>query len=171
LPGGTARTAAFTQDGRNIVVAGAGGTLRRHECVPCLPYKDLLELAKKSLTRPMTPQERRNHLHEQPPQGCPILTGDVRRSCIDIDPNSGPPGSVVEVGFVNFPAGTQRLRFTDARDRQWDLGPVDLPGPYATVTVTVPSGAPPGAGRFSTEFVPSVWHEEYVDFEVTCLWC
>nr|WP_159059497.1 toll/interleukin-1 receptor domain-containing protein [Streptomyces antibioticus] len=171
LPGGTARAATFTQDGRGVAVAGADGTLRRHECVPCLPYKKLLDLAKKSLTRPMTPEERRNHLHEEPLQGCPLLTGDARRSCIDIDPNSGPPGSVVEVGFVNFPAGTQRLRFTDARDRQWDLGPVDLPGPYATVRVTVPSGAPPGAGRFSTQFVPSIWHDEYADFEVTCLWC
>lgn len=171
LPGGTGRTAAFTQDGRAVVVAGADGALRRHECVPCLPYKDLLDLAKKSLTRPMSWEERRIHLHEEPSQGCPLLTGDLRRTCTDIDPHSGPPGTVVEVGFVNFPAGTQRLRFTDARDREWDLGQVNVPGPHATVRVTVPDGAPPGAGRFSTESLPSVWHEEYADFEVTCLWC
>ena len=63
---GPLSSAVFTPDGTRILTAGLDGTIRTYRCQICGSIQQLLELANArmaTLTRPLTPAERRRYLH------------------------------------------------------------------------------------------------------------
>jgi len=58
---GDVNSAAFSPDGRYIVTASSDSTAR----IYLAHIEDLMELARSRVTRELTPEERRQYLHEE----------------------------------------------------------------------------------------------------------
>ncbi len=56
--------AAFSPDGRRVVAAGGDSRLHVYGCDVCAPLPELQALARRRVTRELTPVERRRYLHE-----------------------------------------------------------------------------------------------------------
>lgn len=56
--------AAFSPDGKFVVTASRDGTVKVYACETCGSFTELLELAKKHVTRSLTPKEAEIYLHK-----------------------------------------------------------------------------------------------------------
>lgn len=162
--------AAFRDDDQTIVVAFREGAIRNYSCSACLPFERLLRAAQDALIRPLTLAQRELYLHEQRPHPCPISMTPRAGSCLELAPDSGPPGTVVEVSIRGF-VGTISLSLTDAKGTHWELpsfekGPLDELNPERVGTLTIPEGVSRGQATISAFGSGSATRT----FAVTSLW-
>jgi hypothetical protein len=168
-PGGIA-AAAFGADGRVMVFASPDGSVWQQLCVACQPFERALETAKTALTHPLTLGERELYLHEERSRPCPI--GFPKKNCVELAPDFGPPGTVVEVSLVK--AGPQiRPTLTDAAGKTWQLPIIeaapgiyyaDIGGAHRVGTLTIPEGAAFGPATITAGGATRT-------FSVICMWC
>jgi WD40 repeat protein len=191
--GGDIAAAAFDSDGQSIVFASPDGSIWRQSCVACAGFERVLDTAKRALRRPLTLGERELYLHERRPALC------RGPPCIEFSPNSGPPGSVVEVTiFVpgevvgdelgGDQAKIMLLTLTDASGKTRPLPSIKpsrdsyfgglLGGDKWVGTLTIPAEA--GFGPATIEAVPGVAAGRFGvlsrqgvkgSFPVICMWC
>jgi hypothetical protein len=165
LPRNAAGATAVAFAGESILVA-AGGVVRRYACAQCASLGTVVDDARRRVKRPLTRAERELFLRERRATPCPL--NDVEADpCLELFPDSGPPGTVVEVSGLR--AGGE-LSLVDATGASWELEPLDAPtvsGLAATRlgTVTIPEDVPRGPVRIVSGSAAER------AFRVTCAWC
>jgi len=161
---------AFSADDQTVVVASQEGVIRNYTCSACLPFERILAAAEDALTQPLTLAQRQLYLHEQRPRPCPISMTPREGSCLELAPDSGPAGTVVEVSVRGF-VGTISLSLTDANGIHWQLesierGPLSQLNPERVGTLTIPQGVSRGQATISAYGSGSATRT----FTVTSLW-
>jgi hypothetical protein len=167
-PGGIA-AAAFDADGRVIVFASPDGSVWQQLCVACQPFERARETAKTALTRSLTLGERELYLHEERPRPCPI--GLPTKNCVELAPDSGPPGTVGEVSLLEA-ASQISPTLTDAVGKTYQLPTIEAaPGLYyggiaaqRVGTLTIPEGVAFGPATITAGGATR-------SFSVICMWC
>ena len=165
LPRDAAGATAVAFAGESILVA-AGGVVRRYACAQCASLDTVVRDARTRIERPLTGAERELFLREPRATPCPLndLEADP---CLELFPDSGPPGTVVEVRGLRVGG---ELSFVDATGASRQLEPLDAPtvsGLAATRlgTVKIPDDAPQGPARIEAGSAAER------AFRVTCAWC
>jgi hypothetical protein len=176
--------AAFDADGHTIVLASRGGTISQHSCIACLPFERALEAAKTALRRPLTLSERQVYLHERQPHPCELssIMESPKENCLELAPDSGPPGTVVMVS-LRSPTGEINFGFTDAAGKHWEkllrieAAPFHIrrtvSAPHVG-TLTIPEGAALGPATVSADRVVGDIEMGTISvrtFSVICMWC
>lgn len=167
---GEIAAAAFDADGKVIVFASPDGSVWQQLCVVCEPFERVLETAKNALTRPLTLGEREIYLHEKRSHPCP--TGIPKKNCVELAPDSGPPGTVVEVSLLEAGSKISPM-LMDAAGKTWQLPAIEaasgiyfggIGGAQRVGTLTIPEGVPFGPATVTADGATRT-------FLVICMWC
>jgi hypothetical protein len=130
--------------GESMLVA-TGAKVKRYQCAQCAPLRTVVEEARPQIARPLTQAERERFLRERPTNSCPqSLPSSLSnlKPCLEVFPDSGPPGTVVEIRSVGVEGQVSLVNATGT----WRLGTLDAPifgfGMTHHGTVTIPKNIP-----------------------------
>ena len=121
-----ASAVSFTPDGMAIEAATRAGAVTRYDCTLCGPFRAVFDAAVRAVKRPLTRAERAAYLDEEWPATCPYDPFRKQPACVDLSPDSGPPGTIVEVESGEFGRDSSVV-LVDARDKTWQLYPPEAP--------------------------------------------
>jgi hypothetical protein len=177
LPVDAAGATAVAFAGESILVA-TGAEVKRYPCAQCAPLGTVVEDARRQIARPLTQAERKRFLRERPTNPCPIsLPSSVnKKPCLEIFPDSGPPGTVIEIRYTGVEGEMSLINATGT----WGLGTLDAPmdAPPIMVgsvamhhgTVKIPKSIPEGLARIVSPGLDAS-RDAGRAFRVTCAWC